>query len=280
MPVPTTEIPSVDLLLTTGGNPFACTTGATLTTTQTLDDAVYDQAANFKRRTTGMSSWSVQGDGLLDTSGAALLTGHTDGAPLSVTIGGESLRGLTEAGITLSLDLTDVVNATGGLARRLNPGSRAVELALSFDYTDPLAAGNTAWATLLDRLLGVSSGTLAVVVSVGGLSLSFDAIPATASVTKSAGDILKSGVTLSSSGVITNNSTGLSAGISGLLAAYLATDAASPVTVLMSTAETGNSEFTGSAYPASVAITVPYAGQCTVSATLEGSGPLVRQATA
>lgn len=279
MPAPTTTIPSLDLALTAAGSMIGCTTGGTLTVSQALDDAMHDGLANWVAKTTGVRSWSAQADGLVDATGGDLVTGHTTGAPLTVTIEGDSLKGLTEAGISLSLNLTDVVNATTGMTRTLDPNMRSLELSLSFDYYDPLATGSDAFKAIQDVVLGVATGPLAVVVSVGGLSFTFDGRPTTSTVTKTAQDILKSGVTLVADGPVTNGSTGLGTGITALLTAFFATTAAAPLTVLLATQTADASEYTGSAFPSTVSITAPYAGQVTVSATLEGTGPLTRAAT-
>ncbi|PAP79618.1 hypothetical protein B1759_14960 [Rubrivirga sp. SAORIC476] len=279
MPAPTTTLPSLDLALLAAGNMIGCTTGGTLTVSQALDDAVHDGLANWMAKTDGVRSWSVQADGLVDASGGDLITGHATGAPLTVTIDTDPLKGLTEAGLSFSLNLTDVVNATSGMSRTLDPNTRSFELSLSFDYYDPLATGSDAFKAIQDTVLGVSTEPLGVVVSVGGLSFTFDARPTTTSLTKSAQDIVKTGVTLVADGPVINNSSGLGTGLAGLLSAFLATDAATPLTVLLGTQTVDASEYTGSAYPASVSITAPYAGQVTVSATLEGTGALTRQAT-
>lgn len=278
MPAPQTTIPSVDVAIKAGGNIVGATTGGTLTASQASDEAVHDGAASWTDFTTGTRSWSVQAEGILDKTGGSLITGHDDGtAPLSVTAGGNAVKGLTEAQLTLSQNLAEIVNATTGLTRTLNPTRRSAELALSFDYYDPLATGSEGFKALQDRLIGVADGALAVVFGVGGLELSFQGRPSTSTLTKSTEDILKAGLTIAVAGAITDGSSGLGAGLTALLAAYFGR---TPLTVLVGTTTADASEYSGSAYVSQVGLTVPFAGQATVSATLEGSGALTRSATA
>ena len=272
-------IPSVDFAIKAGGNPVGFATGGTLTVNRANDEAHHDESANWMQRTSGVSSWSVSGDGLLDAAGGDIVTGHAPGSILTVSVGGDDVKGLTEAGVSLSLNVAEVVNAFTGMTRALDPAARSCEVTLSFDYYDPAAVGSDAYATILDYLLGVTSAPLAVVLDVAGLSLSFDAVPTTSAITKSAGEILKAGVTLTASGPVTNNSAGLGAGASGLLAAYFGAERSAALAVLVGTGVADNTEFAGSAFPSSIGITIPFAGQATTSVTLEGSGPLVRQAT-
>ena len=280
MPATPNVIPSVDLALRAAGNIVGLATGGTLTANRANDEAHHDLSANWMVRTSGVSSWSVSADGLLDTAGGDIVTGHAPGAVLRVGIGGDDVKGLTEAGVSLSLNVAEVVNAFTGMTRTLDPAARSCEVSLSFDYYDPAAAGSAAFAAVLDYLLGVTDDPLAVTLEVAGLSLAFDAVPTTSALTKSAGEVLKAGVTLAAAGPVTNNSAGLGAGVAGLLAAFFGADRSAALGVLVGTGVADNTEFEGDAFPSSIGITVPYAGQATTSVTLEGTGPLVRRATA
>lgn len=281
MAATTTVRSSVDFLLHAGGSSIGFGTGGTLTLNQALNDSSSDAATNWQVRTAGARSWSLQADGIINESGT-ILTGHdSGGTPLSVTIGGTALKGITSAEVALSCDVAEVVNSTTGLDRALDSAARSLSLTIQGDYYDPLGTGAGALDDILDELLGTTTAGLATVLTVGGVSLTFTARPTTASVVKSAGDILKNGLTLVSTGAVTNGTTGLDTGTSALLTAFFTTAAAGSVTVLCSGADdSGNAEYTGSAIPSAINISVPYAGNATVSATLEGTGALTKQADA
>ena len=281
MPAQDTVFQSVDILIKAAGNLVGYTTGGTLTVNQALDDVFHDASPNWLTKTTGARSWSASSDGLVDTAGGDVVTGHADGAPLTLTVDGDELDGLTEVGITLSVDVSEIVNNRTGLDRAIDPQGRSCELSVSFDPVDPAAASSTAYKKCLDRLLGVATGTLPVTISVGGLSLAFDALPSTSTpITKSTGDIIKGGLTLVATGPVTDNSAGLGAGMTALLSSFCDGDSVARLAVLIGTTTADNSEYAGNAYPSSVSITAPFAGQVTTSVTLEGDGALVRQATA
>lgn len=273
-------IPSVDFLLKAGGNAVGCGTGGTLTINQTLNESHSDCAANWNTRTVGPRSWSLALDALVSESGGSILTGHDNGDdPITVTIGGTALKGLTEVSLALALGVAEAVNSTTGLDRALDPTVRSLEVTIANDYYDPAGTGAGAYAAVLDAVTGETSAALEVVVTVGGVSLTFNAHPTTANVTKSNGEILKAGITLVSTGAVTNGTTGLATGIGALLTAFFTAGRAAALTVLAATATADNTEWTGSAYPTSINLTVPFSGDVTISATLEGTGPLTRDTT-
>lgn len=284
MPATTSVTPSVDFQLRTGGNPVGGGTGATLTIERALEAGPHDRYFGWQDASYSTRSWNLAFEALyLEGPGGPppVLTG----ADVAVTVGGVALKGLKEVTLALAQEVSEIVNSTTGLDRTVAPGSRKATLTLSMDYYDPAAAGNTAYAALLDELRGTTSAGLAVVVTVGDIQVSATFVATQGTIEKSVPEVLASGVTLESVGAVLNLTANAEAGMGAVLAAFFGaaadgSDLAAPLEVLIGTTTVDNTEFTGSGLLSDLSLAIPLTGRVTTSGTLQGSGPLTKRATA
>jgi predicted secreted protein len=274
MATPTTLIPSVEYAIYANGGSVGGGTGGTLTITQGLNEAFHDQSANWMQRTTGARSWSLSADALALNAGGAVQTGHTPTKVVSVTVGGTALKGLTSVTAALSLATDEAVNSTVGLDTARTPNARALQLTVASDYYDPAGVGASGLDKVIDELLGVTSAGLAVVFSVAGVTMTATMRPATTTLNKTINERLKDGITLMSDGPVVLATSGVDAGLEALLESFFADGGAEPLTVLFGTTIPETTEFGGTAYATAITITAPFVGNVTVSATLDGTGPL------
>ena len=86
-------------------------------------------------------------------------------------------------------------------------------------------------------------------------------------------------ITLEMAGEPTETFTNPDPGLQALINAFFA-DAPTSVAALIDTGVTGATQYSGSSYPTSLKITIPFDGEMDVSGTLDGSGELTRGLTA
>ena len=283
MPAPVNVIPSVDFLLKTGGNPIGGGTGATLTLSRETNSGPHDRYAGWEAVSYAKRMWSL-GFEAFYLEGAGGPPPKLTGADVAVTIGGVALKGLTEVTLALAHAVAEYTNSSTGLDRSVRVGARKAQLTIAADYYDPLAADNGAYKAIEDELMGVTSAGLAVVFSVGGISVSFTGLVSQGTVTKSVPEILKAGITLESSGAVLDATAGAEAGLAALLQAFFGaagdgSGAAETVNVVMGSGSVDSSEYSGAGLLSDLSIKAPLLGDVTLSGTLQGNGALNRQAT-
>lgn len=275
MAAQTTVLNGNDFLLKLGGNTIGGGMDAELSIEQALEDVTNDTAPNWRKLLESTRQW-----GLTFSSMYLEDSEEINGEDLAITVGGVALKGLTQASLRISVATSDVVNTTTGYDRTVAPKTRSVTLDVEFDYYDPAGTGAGGYETLLKQVLGEEAGGVAVALAFGASGgFSGNAKPANVNISKTQGSHVTGSLTLEFSGVVTNATTDTDTGFTALLTALFGAGAVSSVTALLGTSVADNTEYTGTAYPTEITISIPYVGRVDVSGTLTGSGALTRQKT-
>lgn len=257
---------------------------ATLTQNQEYRTTTNKGSSEWRTGLSGTRSWSVSFDGeFLESSN------EIGGDTLDCTIGGTSIKGITEITVDLSVDLIPVVNSsnTAALDRELCPATRSATITVTGDWFDydldsVPTGGDEALEDAKDAIDGTSTAVVAAVVSFGSnQQFSGNYRPGSLEVSTPHDGLITYSLTLENVGATTNTTTGADTGIAALLADFFDASGVQEVgTALLSTGTTDSVEWTGSAYPENLSVTMTEEGTVQFSGTLQGSGALTTQATA
>ena len=282
MPAPTTVQKGLDYVLSiASGTAVGGGKNATLTQSQEYIETTNKGSSEWRTGLSGVRSWSVAFDGEFLESSAEIA-----GTTLDATIGGTSLKGIKEITVDLSVELLPVVNSTDGFDRVVCPATRSATITVSGDFYDidldgVPTGGDEALEDIIDAIDGTSTAVVAAAVTFGAnQSYSGNVRPGSFELGTPHAGIIPYSVTLENVGAITNVSTAADAGVLALLADFFDANGVQEVgTALLSTGTTDSVEWTGSAYPENISISIPYEGTVQISGTLQGSGALTKQAT-
>ena len=274
MAASTSIIPGIDFLIKAGGNQIGGGTNGTLTLNQETADATNKTDINWKTTLNSTRSWALDFESVYLES-----TSEVDGEDIAVTLGGDALKGVKTATLTLSTEFDEVVNSTVGLDTNIVPTKRTAVLDVDFDYYDPLGSGATALSTAINEIQGSTTSAFTAQLTFSSADISFQGRPTSVSFEVPQDGRTQGRISIESTGAFTDDSTGEDTAISAILDAWTGTTTCASLTVLMATATTTNSEYTGTAYPTQLTMTVPIEGRVDFAGTFTGHGALTWQAT-
>jgi hypothetical protein len=211
------------------------------------------------------------------TSGGSSVNFTGDGSATLYV--GRVLKGVKRANVALTCGVQDIVNTTTGLNRALLPTTRSASLDVEADWYDPAGTGAEALDAWLDEIEASTAGSPCAVFfgAAGGFAFTAQAEEFTAAFPSE--DRATVTMRAQSDGAITNLSSGNDTGLQSLFTAILASTAATAVTLLLASSNSGSTQWTGSAYVTSLSVSIPLEERVEYSATFEGSGALTRGAT-
>lgn len=282
MPAPTTVQKGLDYVLSiASGTAIGGGKNATLTQSQEYIETTNKGSSEWRTGLSGVRSFSVSFDGELLESSAEIA-----GRSLDATIGGTSLKGITEVTVDLSAELIPVVNSTDGFDRVLCPATRSASITVTGHFYDidkdaTPTGGDEALEDIIDAIDGTSTAVVAAVVTFGAnQSYSGNVRPGSFELSTPHAGLIEYSVTLENVGAITEVTTSADSGIAALIADFFDANGVQEVgTALLSSGTTDSVEWTGSAYPENISISIPFEGTVQLSGTLQGSGALTKQAT-
>lgn len=271
MAAPTTLFDAKDLLLKVGANTVGCETSATLRVSRESRGAAGKCSPQWIATAAAQTSWGVEFASLYLEGGNVL-----DSDDLAVTVGGTALEGVKGVSVEFSAETFETVSVTTGLSPSRGVDSRRVALSIDLDYYDPAGTNGAALGAVLDELLGATTTAagLAVVVSVGGLTITGTFRPTEATIGAAKGSFADAPLTLESTGPVTYTATSADTGIAALLAAAFDEDGVQSVTAAFTTDTAEASTWSGTALPERLSVELTYPGEVTVSGTLAGVGAL------
>lgn len=279
MAAPTTVQTGLNYLLKSDGTTIGGGTDATLRVAQNAIATTNKGSSQWKSSLNGVRTWEMSFEGMYAES--AELAGST----VDFTVGGVSVKGITNVTLDVNCELLPTVNSTTGLDRTLLPSTRTLTCTVSghwydFDLDAVDTGGDEALENLVDHLMITTGGSVSTagetcVLTFGGSqSYSFTGRPTTFELGTPFEGVIPYTVTVESTGSVsapttTNADGGLAAYIADIFAAT-----ATSFTALLTTGTTDYTEFSGTAYPESLSISIDYEGPITVSGTLQGSGAI------
>jgi len=289
MAAPTTVQKGLDYTLSiSGGTEIGGGTNATLTLSQELSESTNKSSSAFKSSQNGTRSWSVDFEGMYIESSVELAGDSLDfKVGSSSGTGGVSVKGIREITLDLSSELIGSVSSTTGLDRAICPATRTVSMTINgewYDFDKDLTptGGDEALEDLFDEIQGTTSSGIECTLTFGASQKIYATLRPTAfTLEHPHNDIITYSVTLEATGAVTApTTTGADSGVVALLTDFFTSGGAAEVgTALLSTGTTDATEYTGSAYPESLSLSIPYTGVIALSGTLQGSGALTMQAT-
>lgn len=282
MAAPTTVSKGLDYLLKiSSGTTIGGGRDATLTYSQEYIDTTTKSSSQWRTGKPGVRSWSVGFEGLYMES-----TDEIKGSTLGFTVGGVTVKGMKNITMDLSCELLPSVSSTVGLDRELCPSTRSCTMTVSgewydFDKDGTPTGGDEALEDLVDLLDGTSTTALACVLTFGvAQSFSGSAFSTSFELGTPYNGIMPYSVTVDFDSTVTPVTTNADGGILALLADFFGASGATEVgTALLTTGTVDRMQFTGSAYPESINISIDYEGVVEVSGTLQGSGALTKSAS-
>ena len=194
---------------------------------------------------------------------------------------------MKEITLELSAELLPSVSTTSLLDRVICPSTRQAQITISgewydFDLDITPTHGDEALEDLVDALDGTTVAVIECNVKFGATQAFYAnwRVDSWSPETPVDG-IMPYTITLSSVGAVTPTTTNADAGLIAVIADFFGASGVTEVgTALLTTGVTDAIEWTGSAYPESLSITMPYEGVVSISGVLQGSGALTKQASA
>lgn len=278
MAAPTTPLSGIQSLIVVGGVVVGAQTDATLNLPSEVVDIATKNDFGWQQSLPGVKSFSLDTGNLIkDTTGKPFISNDQPNR-VSVTFDTIQLDELTSVEVSLSQDTERVSTMSGGLAQSLFLGQRDVQLSLSGLYVDP-AASTSQLQTLLDAR--DNADRLSTVITVdqftmsGEFSLEDFSIQGDAAASPIAVDLA-----LSSSGTVTTGGTPFDASVSMILDAFFNQTLATTAFELQDSTGpiVGSTRFTGNGYFGSVDLSMNAEDPASMSATLEGDGPIATAA--
>jgi len=283
MAAPTTVQKGLDYLLKiASGTTIGGGRDAVLTQNQEYIDTTTRGSSQWKTGKPGLRTWSVAFEGMYLESSDEIA-----GTTLDFTVGGTSVKGIKDVTMDLSCDLLPSVSSTTGLDREICPSTRSCTMTVSgewydFDLDATPTGGDEALEDLVDLIDGTSATPLAVALTFGtNQSFSGNSITTSFELGTPYNGIIPYTVTVEMDAAVTAVTTAADAGLLALLADFFDTTGVQEVgTALLTSATTDHVQWTGSAYPESLNVSINIEGVVEVSGTLQGSGALTKSASA
>lgn len=288
MPAPSTVQKGLDYTLRiSSGTVIGGGKNATLTQSQEYIETTNKGSSEWRTGLSGVRSWSVSFDGEFLESSAEIsgttmnfLVGSTSGS------GGVAVKGMKEITLDLSCNLLPSVSTTTGLDRDICPSTRSATITVSgewydFDLDASPTGGDEALEDLVDRLDGTATTAVECTLTFGSAQKYYGNVrPGSFEIGTPHDGIIPYSITLENVGALTPTTTNADGGVIALIADFFDSGGVAEVgTALLSTGTTDSTEWTGSAYPESISIGITYEGTVQISGTLQGHGPLTKQAT-
>jgi len=279
MSAPTTQQSGYNYVVSTGGTEIGGGTNATLNLNASLSEATNKSTARWKKTACGTRSWSVDLDNMYLVSSTEIC-----GSNMSVTVGGAAVKGLKQMDIALSAELMGSVNSTTGLDREIVPGNRTFTATISGDWYDfhldstSGTGGDEALEDIFDAWFASSTVSATIVMSTNQSFAATTFRVSNASLGFPHDGIIPYNVTLEATGTPGSiTQTSADSGLAALFSAFLNAAGVQSATILLSDGTTDDAEWTGTAYPENINVSIPFDGTVSVSGTYQGSGALTQQ---
>lgn len=282
MPAPTTQQSGYDYVLKHGGTTIGGGTNATLSLTTSVREATNKGTSRWKKTVCPINSWSMDFEGMYLVS-----TAEVCGKDVVVTVGGANVKGITQMDVNLSAEMIEAANANTSGWMQVVPGNRTLTVTLTghwYDFHLDTTAGTGGDEALEDIFDAYFNKT--TVSAVIGLVSTTQQIASTtfrvldAQLPTPHDGIMTYSVTLEATGAIgTWTQTSADTALAAIVGDFVDSTGVQSATVLLTSATTDYAEWTGTAFPETLAFSVPFDGPITVSGTFRGSGALTQQDT-
>lgn len=274
MAAPTTYQAGIDFRLKSGSDTIGGGVDARLRYQMEPVEVTNKTAPSWQKNLPGVRSWGIEFDTLYMEG-----SDEEAGSTMDITVGGTSLKGVTQATLQLQAAFDPIVNTTVGLDREIIPTVRSVTLQIQADYYDPAGTGATALDALLDEIEGSTSSGLAVVFTFGsGASFTATMRPTRVQKASPVQGHATVEIDLTATGAVTDGTTGEDAGIGALLTAFFGASAVGSITADFTPETATYTHYTGTVYPTSLTFTAAYSGRIDISGVFEGHGAITRAA--
>lgn len=279
MSAPTTQQSGYAYVVKKGGTEIGGGTNATLNLNTTLAEATNKGSSRWKKTVCGVRSWSIDFENMYLVSTAEIC-----GSNVVVTVGSADVKGIKQMDLAFSADMFESVTSTTGLWRQVVPGNRTLTVTLSgewydFDLDTTPTGGDEALEDIFDAYYNSTTVSLAITASTNQTLAATTFRVTNAQLTFPHDGIIGYSVTLEATGAPgTLTQTGADAPTAGIFTDFVNASGVQSATILLMNQST-YTQWTGTAYPESVTISVPFDGVVTVSGTYVGSGALTQGAS-
>lgn len=261
------HVNGIDYLVKIGGTTIGGGTGATLTVADGLIDTTNKGDAGWHGNLSGVREWSLDFEGMYLDSSAEI---GGDGA--TVTYGGATLAQVRTITVSGATDVIDATDQDSNEDRELLAGTRTVTVEVEGLYTQ---IPGTSLQAIIDQVVGDTANTGTLTIDYG----TAEQITGTARVSDFSigapnNDVMPYSVSFTYTGAVTITDTNNDTGAASFITNWTS---GSSVTALLTNATTSDIEYTGTAFPMTFSIEIPYDGAVTMSGTFEGSGALTDQ---
>jgi len=279
MAAPTTQQSGYSYVVKVGGTAIGGGTNATLSLTNSFQEATNKGSSRWKKAICGIGSWSISDDGMYLVS-----TAEVCGKDVVVTAGSANVKGIKQMNLAFSAAMLESANASTSQWMQVIPGNRTLTVTLSGDWYDfdlDTTAGTGGDEALEDIFDAYHNNT--TVSLVVGLVSTTQSIAATSYRVLDAtlgfphDGIIPYSVTLEANGAPgTFTQTSADAVLAGIVGDFVDAAGVQSATVLLTDGTTDDAEWTGTAYPETINLSVPFDGPITASVSYKGSGALTQ----
>lgn len=276
MPAPSDPLSGIHAIVTAGGTKVGAQTDANLNLPAETVEIATKNDFGWQDSLPGVRDWSLDTGNLLKDTNSEPFVSNDQADRTSVAIAGTNIPKLTSVDVTLTQETEQVSTHSDGLAQSLYLGERSMELSVEGLYIDP-AASSSQIQTFLDMRSNADRKSMTVTIDQFTLSGSFalsDFSPMDGASAEASP--ISFSATFSSDGEITTGGTDLD---SSVMTAFDAFFNQTKTTSLLELHEGGSAivdstAYEGDGYFTEVSFSAEAESEASMSATIEGDGPI------